>query len=303
MQKMTMLNALLVTKDVETQIYRLWTNAISNGNEKALGEINRMLGRIIAEFKTVNYPREAFRARIVYSMNIKEIVVTDRNSLFSGRSGLNGFPAAQMGPPPKDKATGGRANRPNESLLYLASNVQTACAEVQPTCGDLLSVAAFTINAGLSIIDLRALPESLETFSDKDDVEKLCDILFGRSLIEFFSMPINAKETELYLFSQKIAEYCHQGGADGILYPSSHNGDDDAFNMVLFDPQKATCSQRYGDLYKCLSKKSVFQNISVNSRKDNVELYEAERIRNPFLWNEAALFHQELKKLQEEAKA
>lgn len=298
------IEALFAFKDISTQVYGVWKNAITNDSEESRAEISRLLERNLNELTVTSYQTQGFRARVVYTADIAKLVVNDgddwfnRGDLFSGRSGINGFPADEMGPPPESKAGASRANRENVSYLYLASDVQTACAEVQPLCESLISVIEFQVKKGLSLIDFRTIPNDLRSFTDKDDPDKLIDIVFCQSLLKFFSIPVSAREQQLYCFSQYIAEILKDRGIDGILYSSSHNYSDNAHNLVLFDPNNAECVQDYGELYACLSIKSSFQSVSVNYRNDNLRILEAERRTDPYLWNNTAMLAKEIKEFR-----
>lgn len=61
---------------------------------------------------------------------------------------------AAISAPPIALANSGRLNRPGVSFLYLASDADTAIAEVRPHPGDLVSVAEFTITNEQRIADL-----------------------------------------------------------------------------------------------------------------------------------------------------
>lgn len=60
-----------------------------------------------------------------------------------------------IGAPPVGVATAGRVNRPGVSYLYLASNSETAAAEIRPHPGELVSVGMFEVNKDLRVVDLR----------------------------------------------------------------------------------------------------------------------------------------------------
>lgn len=57
--------------------------------------------------------------------------------------------------PPVGVSTAGRVNRPGVSYLYLASNSETAAAEIRPHPGELVSVGMFEVNKELRVVDLR----------------------------------------------------------------------------------------------------------------------------------------------------
>ena len=276
------------------QVYGLWDKAVHSSDSSAKREIDRLLEQNLARFISMDYPKEMYRARIVYPNDFREIVLSEREDLFRGRSGINGFPADQMGAPPKNSASNGRANKEQETVLYLSSDIQTACAEVQPTCSAFISVAIFSICDGLSVVDLRSIPGDLQSFTQDDTAEKLIDLVFCESIVEFFSIPVSNKESELYDYSQYIAKVFQSKQIAGVIYRSSHNFNSTAFNLALFNPQNAHCGCTCGDMYRCLSRSASFQNISRNYTNKNLEIIETSRQIEPILWNQTLLLSKEI---------
>lgn len=173
----------------------------------------------IRELSTNNYPENVYRARI--SEDKRKIKRT------------------MMGKPPKKVATGGRANPIGISYLYVASDKETAIAEIRPHKGDYVSVVKMSMPEDLNLVDLRSPKNSLSPFAYMDDdnmLKKLFqNIELLQKLSEELSKPILPREAHLeYLPSQYLAELIKDSGFDGIIYKSSvGNGD----NIALFDDQ------------------------------------------------------------------
>ena len=70
-------------------------------------------------------------------------------------SDVNGIAIEEMGNPPKDKATGGRANPKGISYLYLADNVVTSLYEARATLFDFVTVGDFRLKEDLKVLNLR----------------------------------------------------------------------------------------------------------------------------------------------------
>lgn len=67
------------------------------------------------------------------------------------------YKAKEMGPPPEGKATSGRANAPGISCLYLASDANTAIAEVRAGAYDHVTIGKFKLNREIPVIDFRLI--------------------------------------------------------------------------------------------------------------------------------------------------
>ncbi len=142
------------------------------------------------------------------------------------------FSSSEMGRPPCEKATPGRANPRGISYLYLALEEETAISEVRPYIGDLISVATFRLTKDLKIIDLEniVIKRPVKYGHNLSEVIKYLDFL--RKLGEFLEKPINPLRTEIdYLPTQYLCEYIKHLGYDGVRYRSSLNK---GSNFVFF---------------------------------------------------------------------
>lgn len=154
--------------------------------------------------------------------------------------GSGAFPAEMMGAPPAKKANPGRANPVGIPYLYVGSERDTAVTEVRPHPGELLTVAEFTIDAELQLIDLRN-PRKLITPFVMEDLREVAgmrgDIDFLERLGQELTTPVlpNAAAID-YIPSQFLCEFIKQVGYDGVVYASSVSS---GINLALFDPDKA----------------------------------------------------------------
>lgn len=147
------------------------------------------------------------------------------------------YPALEMGVPPKNKATAGRANPTGIPYLYVAEKEMTAVAEIRPFLGGKVSVAAVNPLVDLQLVDLTSVRSIESPFGVKNlrmELEKnaLLTIL-NREL----SKPVNPALAEIeYVPTQYLAEVILDAGYDGIRYNSAmHSG---GFNIVFFDHEK-----------------------------------------------------------------
>jgi RES domain len=199
------------------------------------GEIN--LDRLQAmfgllEIRAIDIPVQWFRARI--------------------QEGSIAFLSEEMGAPPKNLASHGRANPAGIPYLYLASTELTAVSEIRPHTGEFATVAEFKVETNYSevdtkkslmIVDLRHPRKTISPFTLSDDgaVSLLRqDTEFLEMLGEELTRPVIPKSSSYnYIPSQYLCEFIKHCGYDGVLYRSSVG---DGFNLALFLPEKATCS-------------------------------------------------------------
>jgi len=160
------------------------------------------------------------------------------------------FPSARMKPLP-DSAREGRVNPKGIPCLYLATDKETAMAEVRPWLGSYISVGQFRTPKDLVLVDCsvdhgRA---SIVFFEEPDQREKA---VWG-DIDKAFSEPASSGEsTADYAPTQIIAESFRRHGYDGIAYKSVLGT---GFNVALFNLNAA-------DLINCFlyeAKKLVFE--------------------------------------------
>jgi len=157
------------------------------------------------------------------------------------------FSPMEMGAPPRERATSGRANPTGISHLYVASLEETAVAEVRAEPGDCVTVARVTIEKSQpTVLDLTKDVRIIDPFASAD----LETAIVTRELLQIFafelSRPIRASDSALdYVVTQFLSEYFRQKGFDGIQYPSALATK--GINAVFFNPESATigeCTKR-----------------------------------------------------------
>jgi hypothetical protein len=144
----------------------------------------------------------------------------------------------EIGPPPAEKATAGRANAAGQIVLYVADQEKTAVSEVRPALGFYVSVASLRLRRDCRVLDLtKDLPE-LNPFERESvgwhiEIRELLNRL-GKEM----SRPLErADDRTLYIPCQRLADYIRQNHYDGIRYPSALNPS--GSSIVFFDPEKA----------------------------------------------------------------
>lgn len=144
---------------------------------------------------------------------------------------------AQMGAPPAEVATHGRANPVGIPYLYLASDTQTAVSELRPHVGDRACVAAFTLPGKLKLVDLRDPKRTASPFAMADEGKIALlrrDLAFLAQLGQELSRPVGSHSAPIqYLPSQYLCEFIKRCRFDGVMYKSSVGP---GVNVAVFNP-------------------------------------------------------------------
>ena len=146
----------------------------------------------------------------------------------------------EIGKPPQDRATNGRANPNGIPCLYLASDEMTAIAEIRPYKNDYVTVGRFTITRNLSLIDLREI-SPFQFATDEDFVDSIKQIVLLNTLGADLKKPINPRAGALeYLPTQYLCEFIKSKEWDGVIYKSSLGS---GYNVAIFNDEKLKCEK------------------------------------------------------------
>lgn len=154
-----------------------------------------------------------------------------------------GFTIDQMGAPPRELASHGRANPSGIPYLYLGSAPDTAIAEIRPHTGEVASVAEFNLQGPITAVDLRNPRELVSPFllQDASEVGRMrADVPFLERLGSELTRPVLPRSAAIdYLPSQYLCEFIKKIGYDGVIYRSSVS---DGINLALFSPARAVAN-------------------------------------------------------------
>ncbi len=153
---------------------------------------------------------------------------------------LSCFSTTEMGSPPQNKSTAGRANPLGIPYLYLSKSKETTLYETRALYLDILSIGRFVVsNETLKIVDFTS--KSSPFTYEVGMVELAKSFLLKRAISHDLSKPIRRFDSELeYIPTQFLCEFIrYNTGADGIQFSSSvHKG---GVNIVLFNPNAVEC--------------------------------------------------------------
>ncbi len=134
------------------------------------------------------------------------------------------------------RATEGRANPKGIPYLYLASNRETALAEVRPWVGSYVSVGQFKIVRELKVVNCTTERKGL-IFYFKEPSPKKREEAVWFDIDKAFSKPVSPTDDVAdYVPTQVLSELFKSKDFDGIGYRSSLG---DGYNIALFDINSA----------------------------------------------------------------
>jgi hypothetical protein len=143
--------------------------------------------------------------------------------------------------PLRGRAVEGRANYKGIPHLYVASDPNTAIAEVRPGLGSLVTLACVRFPRALKLVDcgtakpfgMSALAAVLSALEPAQ-----IEVFIWSSINEAFSEPVSrSDDAGEYVATQILAELFKSMGFDGVAYRSGFG--ENGFNMVAFEPDPA----------------------------------------------------------------
>jgi len=146
----------------------------------------------------------------------------------------------QMGKPPIDLISNGRANPVGIPCLYVASDIETAIAEIRPNKGEMVCVAEFESDKTIQFADLRYPRKTISPFLlSKEQIKLLRRYMeYLCRLSEELTLPISPKSAHLeYLPSQYLCEFIKHCEFDGLIYKSAMGT---GVNYAIFNDAKVT---------------------------------------------------------------
>ncbi|GAB3304444.1 hypothetical protein GCM10027564_04090 [Luteimonas notoginsengisoli] len=207
--------------------------------ESALAPSSEIWGDLRKELQEENrfFPKNA-PDKELFRVLMENLVCSELPAEFYRARLMKGvvpLPLDEMGAPPAEIASDGRANPIGIRYLYLADDLDTAIAEVKPSKGALVSLATFRVIAGrpLELIDLTDPWLTISPFrvSSSSIADVRASMSFLKALGEELSVPTQPhRATRDYLASQYLCELIKVSGYDGVIYKSSlANGRNFAF--------------------------------------------------------------------------
>ena len=169
--------------------------------------------------------------------------------LFRARraNGKEGYQIGEMGSPPSTVCKAGRINPEGISILYLASDADTALSEIRSSTYDYVSVGKFSAKKSFRVVSLNSF-STISPFACDDDLCRY--VINSRVLVDFsnaVSKPLRRNDSPLdYLPTQFITEFIKSiKRYNGVEYTSTMNPG--GMNIAIFDE----------DLFECVDVQTV----------------------------------------------
>lgn len=145
------------------------------------------------------------------------------------------YTAKEMGAPPADIASAGRANSKGISCLYLASKLETTVKEIRAGAFDYVTIGTFKIKKNIQVIDLSSIIHNSPFYGRTDKINFMINEKHLREIDRDLAKPVSSRDSELdYLPTQYISDFVKSLGYDGVQYMSTF--DKETSNLALFDP-------------------------------------------------------------------
>ncbi|WP_158647018.1 RES family NAD+ phosphorylase [Paraburkholderia azotifigens] len=126
------------------------------------------------------------------------------------------YTGTEISAPPVLVASEGRLNRHRESILYLATDEETAVAELRPHPGHLVSTAQFVNDRPILIADFARY--DIRLFLSDDRLELLRRILSFSALL---NLPVQPERKDFYALTQTLCDAFRNSGFEGVAFRSS----------------------------------------------------------------------------------
>ena len=134
--------------------------------------------------------------------------------------------------PLSGRANEGRANPKGIPCLYLATNRDTALAEVRPWIGSYISVGQFKILQELRLVNCTTDQNGFQFYLKEPSAEKREESVW-MDIDQAFARPVSPSDDIAdYVPTQIIAEFFKANNFDGVAYRSSLG---EGHNVALFD--------------------------------------------------------------------
>lgn len=185
-----------------------------------------------------------------YCLDISKKIPISKQRFYRGRVAKNedGFPPSEMGAPPKEYASNGRANSDGISRLYLTNDRETTLHEIRAAEYDYVSIGTFKQLKELTVVDLKQIHKISPFGIDVDCTALAINREHLLKINQEMSRPMRRGDSPLdYLPTQYICDFImsikNEDGTpmfDGIEYQSAMHSR--GSNLAIFNPENFKCT-------------------------------------------------------------
>jgi len=170
------------------------------------------------------------------------------------------FKSDEIGALPPRSANAGRANRQGVSVLYLASDIDTALSEIRPHPGHLISVGGFRATERLRIA---SFDQPIANFSSCD--QRLDEYSVVHHIDALLREPVVPEQRHRYAATQLLSDCLIRRGFDGIAFGSSVGS---GGNICVFNPAKFEFDENQSYVRRVDELRYSFSDISTRAPLD-----------------------------------
>lgn len=174
-------------------------------------------------------------------------VDTERKFYRARVSNSKGYEQEEMGAPPNELASPGRANSKGQSCLYLCTDKNTTVKEIRASAFDYITIASFELNRDVKVLNLSSIthnsPFALDSNDERDRyIKYLINEKILHAIEKDLAKPMSRLDSELdYLPTQYFSDFAKACGYDGVQYCSTFGKK--AYNIALFDSTVCSCGK------------------------------------------------------------
>lgn len=176
------------------------------------------------------------------------------------------YTGKEIGAPPTNLVGSGRLNRAHVSILYVASDAETAVAELRPHPGHMVSTATFRLKRDIAVAALAA--QDIRDYLDDDKLETLRTIL---SVSDVLDLPVQPDQQHLYSATQLLSDAIREEGFEGVSFKSSVGP---GINLACFDPSAFELVQGSEEAYEVTQLSYGIERADVQSPTYDKEKFE-----------------------------
>lgn len=185
-----------------------------------------------------------------YCIQIPKSISMGKQRFYRARIARNpeGFSRGEMGAPPKEKSTEGRANSTGISRLYLTYDKETTLHEIRAAEYDYVTIATFKQQEDIRVVDLKRISQISPFGPDVDCTALAINRKHLQRINQEMSKTMRRGDSTLdYLPTQYICDFImsilDEDGSpmfDGIEYKSAMRSS--GANLAIFYPEKFKCT-------------------------------------------------------------